>query len=199
MENPGKSRGPRKKMRRVSEARELSSICDTIHQRWINTDATLKELRDKFNTAVLKAAMEQNGMNTTPGEVEYTYTALFKDEETSLTDKEEIKMRLETNGIDIDSVTNDFVNSPQTILNYLRDEFDVDRVRKQPGDKIEPDQVDNYIKPLNRRYENVVTSMVERLSTSGQLEHDNFDVTVECVVTDEESNESRPLSDLIAQ
>jgi hypothetical protein len=199
MENPGKSRGPKKKMRRVSEARELSSICDTIHQKWINTDATLKELRDKFNKAVLEAAMEQNGMNVAPGEVEYTYSALFKDKETSITDKEEVKMRLEENGINISSVTDDFINSPQTILNYLRDEYDVDRVRKQPGDKIDPDQVDNYIKPLNRRYENVVSSMVERLSTSGQLEHDNFDVTVECVVTDKKSNESRPLSDLIAQ
>lgn len=196
MSTTTKSRGPQKKLERVADSRSITGISEKIHNKWVNTDATLKDLRDTFNQAVLKAAMKEAGMDLAPGEAEYTYNNLFGDKDSSITDKEETKMRLKSNGVDIESVTDDFINSPQTILNYLRDEYNVEKVRKTNSEDVDIEQLNEYIKPLNRRYENVVTSMVERLSKTDQLDHNNFDVTVECVVTDNVNNETKTLSDL---
>jgi uncharacterized alkaline shock family protein YloU len=186
----------KRKLERVAEKRDIGGISNKIHEKWVNTDATLKDLRDQFNRAVLESAMKDAGMDIAPGEVEYTYRHISPDDNVTLTNKKETEMRLTKSGINVEKITDNFINSPQTILNYLRAEYDVERRRRATGD-VDIEQEYEYIKPLNRRYENVVTTIIDRLSKSNELEHNNFDVSVECVITDNKNNQTKKLSDVL--
>jgi hypothetical protein len=157
--------------------------------------ATLEELRHHFNRQILKTAMERSGMDIVPGEVKHAYESLFVDDLNN-SDEEDIRLRLEHNGVALDEITDEFVNSPQTIHNYLRDVHDVDLKRDTDGEN-RKEKARKHIKSLDRRYETVIEDLLDGLISDGELEDAEYQVTVDCFVENTETNQTRHIQDII--
>lgn len=198
--SPQTKPGPKKKLVRVSEEYELSDVGDRIADKWEQSnpgdDCTLKQLRDEFNRAVLRSAMQRAGIELVPGEVEYAYEYLFN-EDASFSDREDTRHRLERAGVDVDGVVGDFIKSPQTIHNYLRDVHGIEANKRKPASSSSTEEHLDHIKPLDRRYESVAKGVIQRLVSQGALDSGDYDVSVECVVTNTETNESMYLMDVV--
>jgi hypothetical protein len=199
--NDSPSRGPRKKIVRLSEEYGLDDIGSELASMWLRPDEedrpTLAELRDHFNQELLRAAMVEAGMNPVPGSVEYSYEYLF-DDETPDSDRESARRRLEDGGVDVEKVLDDFINSSQTIHNYLREVHNVERYRGT-DDRSPKEKSLERLKALNRRYETIVNDTIERLIKNGDLEDGEYDVSVECFITNTETGESRDIRDILKE
>lgn len=191
--------GPKKKITRVSEEYNLSNIGDEMADKWTDSKTgknfTLAELRDFFNKQVLKKTMSDAGMDLAPGEVDYTYEYLF-DEDVSRSDKEDVKRKLESNGVDVDNVESEFINSPQTIHNYLTDMHDVE-LRSANDDTNIVDKSLNHIESFNERYKKVIENVVKRLVDDGQLPDGEYDINIQCIVTNTDTGTSRDIRDIL--
>lgn len=191
--------GPKKKITRVSEEYNLNSIGDEMADKWTDSGTgenfTLAELRDFFNKQVLKKAMSDAGMDLAPGEVDYTYEYLF-DGDVSRSDKEDVKRKLESNGVDVDNVESEFINSPQTIHNYLTDMHDVE-LRSANDDTNIVDKSLNHIESFNERYKKVIENVVKRLVDDGQLPDGEYDINIQCIVTNTDTGKSRDIRDIL--
>lgn len=195
------SRGPKKKIVRVSEEYDLGGIGEEMAEKWVNPSSenrhTLEDLRDLFNKRVLKTAMKRAGAEVAPGEIDYTYEYLFDDSATT-SEKEDTRRRLEEKGVDVEKVQDDFIASPQTIHNYLRQ---VEGVELNPdtGDETEKEKTLTHIKSLERRYETIVDNVLSRLITKGELPESEYIIDVDCTVKDVETGEERYVEDLLEE
>lgn len=194
-----KSRGPKKKIIRVSERYGLDEIGEKMAEMWTNPNQderkTLTELRDYFNRNVLEKAMKKNGMEPVPGEIEYAYEYLF-DDDTPHSDKMDVKNRLESNGVDVAQVVDDFINSPQTIHNFLRDVHQAELERSK-DDRSPKQKARDHLKSLNRRYEAIVSDMVDDMVNKDDLEDADYDITLEWYITNTETGEEKLISDIL--
>lgn len=190
--------GPRKKIVRVAEEYKMNSIGCEMAKMWVDPDneqrQTLKQLRDHFNKEVLRNAMIDAGMDIAPGEIEASYSYLF-DDSTPDSDRKDVEIRLERNGVDVESVVDDFINSPQTILNYLHEEQGV-KLEKD-GAKTSNEKSLGHIKSLNKRYENVVSKIINKLIRQGDLTPGDYSIEINCIVTNKTTNESRHLEEIL--
>jgi hypothetical protein len=198
-----KGRGPRKKIVRVAEKYQLNleEIGKDMAQKWTAPDDeqrhTLNELRDQFNRQILREAMEANGMEPVPGEVEYGYKYLF-DDDTPHSDEMDVRNRLEDNGVDVDQVIEDFINSPQTIHNYLRQVEDVELREESGDDRSKNEKSRDHLKSLDRRYEKIVASMIDTLIEEGEYPDHDYNITVECFVEDMETGKEEHISEILS-
>lgn len=194
-----KTPGPRKKIVRVAEEYDMTSIGEEMAKEWSVQDdeqrKTLKQLRDHFNRQVLRRAMIDAGMDIYPGEIEASYKYLFDDTEPESM-KKDVEIRLDDNGVDIDQIVNDFINSPQTILNYLHEVEGVE-LQRNDDSKTSSEKSLNHIQSLNKRYENVVEKILDRLIRQDKLPSSNYSIEINCIVTDENKNESRHIEELL--
>lgn len=199
--NAGSTRGPKKKIVRVTEEYGLEGIGEEMAEKWVDTNSedrhTLEDLRDLFNKRVLKTAMKQSGAEVVPGEIEYTYEYLF-DESVAPSEKEDTRHRLEEKGVDVEKVQNDFIGSPQTIHNYLRQ---VEQVELNPDtdDKTEKEKTLTHIKSLERRYETIVDNILSRLIKKGEISQSEYIIDVDCTVKNVETGEEQYVEDLLEE
>ena len=194
------TRGPKKKIVRVIEEYELSAIGEEMADLWTAENQSdrysLQELMDLFNLRVLKAALETAGLDLAPGEAENTYNYLTNDE-VPHADYEETRLRLEEKGVNVDQVLNDFVASKQTMSKYLREEQGVDfSPDKAAPDEKKQGQLD-YVRKIERRYENIAEGVVESLISNGELSDDEYSIDIECVVTNKSTGESSDIKELL--
>lgn len=194
-----KTPGPRKKIIRVAEQYEMNSIGEEMAKKWGVQDNeqghTLKELRDHFNREVLRRAMMNAGMDIYPGEIEASYKYLFDDAEPESM-KKDVEIRLEENGVDVDQIVDDFINSPQTILNYLHEVEGVE-LQREKDSRTSSEKSLNHIQSLNKRYENVVRKILDRLVRTDKLPESDYSIEINCIVTDENKNETRYIEELL--
>jgi hypothetical protein len=190
--------GRRRKIDRLSDEYDLGDIGAELAQKWVsqNTDHTLKDLRDIINRRVLNTIMQRSGVEPAPGEIEYTYDNLFYDEKGTTADREEILSRLESHGIDPDSITAEFINSPQTIHDYLREVRDVDRVRnKNRGD--DKEKVLDQIQKFSGRQKKIVNEVIEMLQKQGDITEGDYNISVDIYVENTSTGEERTIEEIL--
>lgn len=199
--NAGSTRGPKKKIVRVAEEYGLEGIGEEMAQKWVDPNTedrhTLEDLRDLFNKRVLKTAMKQAGVEIVPGEIEYTYEYLF-DESVAPSEKEDTRRRLEEKGVDVEKVQDDFIGSPQTIHNYLRQVEEVE-LNPDTDDKTEKEKTLTHINSLERRYETIVDNILSRLIKKDEIPESEYIIDVDCTVKNIETGEERYVEDLLEE
>ena len=143
------------KVGRVADLYGLSDLDRELRTRWTGDGRekhSLRELERYLNRRVLAAALRSAGVDTLQGEVENLYGLLTGDDASEGV-RVEARRRLERDGVDPESVEDDFV-SHQTIHTHLRECLDVDH---DPGGG----------------------ASLERLRDGGELDMDGFDVYVD--------------------
>jgi len=196
--NKKSSRGPKKKIIRVSEEYGLEGIGAEMASMWTHPDEderyTLEELRDYFNKHVLEAAVKGAGIDAMPGFVDGAYKGLFYNDDPI--EEKEIKLAFKRHNVDVDEIMDDFISSQQTIHNYLIEVEDVElHPEKRPKEKKEKSL--GYLRSLDKRYENVVSDIIERLVNEEELFNGDYEVHVECFVENKETGEERHIEDIL--
>jgi hypothetical protein len=179
-ENTKRSR----KVARVIAEYDLDEFGVELEQRWLGDgrdQQSLRTLADVMNRRVLKSAMADAGMLVRQDEVDQIYTLLTDDETTEGT-RVEVINELKREGVDIDTIQNDFV-SHQAIHTYLRKDRGAER------DDNNTDQVtktQETIKRLQGRLQAVADNNIKSLISTGRLVVGSFDViiTIQIVCTD---------------
>lgn len=195
-------RGPRKKIVRVSEKYnlDLQGLGREMAEMWTHPDDnqryTLNELRDYFNRQILKKAMENADMEPVPGEVEYGYKYLFEDD-TSHADEMDVRQRLEEHNVPVNEVIEDFINSPQTIHNYLRQVENVE-LDKNSDNRTQKEKSREHLKSLNRRYETIANDVIDSLIKNEELPPGDYTVNVECFVENKDTGTERNIADILS-
>lgn len=187
-------RGRRSKVARLIDEYDLQGLGAEMERRWTDDEDrwSLRDLADHFNQAVLGAAMESNGVQTLDGEVENTYRLLNGDDVGSA-DRTRVRRRLEKNGIDVDTLLDDFVTY-QAIRSYLTKYRDAEYT---------PDETDplereiTNIQQLRGRVDSVTEGKLEQLQSSGALDIGTFRTLVDVRVVCEDCNTQYDVLELL--
>lgn len=162
------------KIDRVIKTYELGDMGGELEKRWLGADdteqASTRELADYFNKAVLRAAIDESETFTLSGDVEEVYRTLTDGEDADAT---LIRSRLKQSGINVESVTDDFI-SHQTIYRYLKEHRGVEQPQQSPEDKLE-DAVD-VVQQLQGRTTAVTEQKIQTLKNSDLVSVGEFSV-----------------------
>jgi hypothetical protein len=165
----------RSKVGRVIAEWELNGMGSELERYW-TTDGqesmSLRELADLFNRRVLRAAMESAGKRVLDGEAENMYELLTSNE-TSAGSRVQAERRLEREGVDIQSLTSDFV-SHQAIHTYLTKYRGASAPKSGASGDIEAHQ--DTIQRLRSRLIAVVTNSLSTLRSKGKITLGEFDI-----------------------
>lgn len=172
---------PRSKVARVIESYHLDDLGQELEDRWLATDErgmSTRELADHFNKRVLTATIENSGMNALDVDIGLLYKRLTYDEISSGV-QTRVQRRLDSNGIDVDQLIDDFV-SHQAIHTYLREFRDVQQ-RKKPPEERKEDTVER-IQKLQDRTSAVTEDALESLQAQDLVPQGELDVLVDIQV-----------------
>jgi hypothetical protein len=172
--------GPRGKVERVIEAYDLEGLGDELERRWTGRAGereSLRSLADRFNRAVLRAALDAAGASPLDGEVENTYR-LLRGDDVSPGMRTEVRRQLEREGVDLDGVESDFV-SHQAIHTYLREHRGAE-LETEEESRVEKEA--RTIRRLQGRISVVTESGLERLANANDLTIGDFDVLADVQV-----------------
>ncbi|MEF8825063.1 MAG: hypothetical protein V5A34_00620 [Halapricum sp.] len=187
---------PRSKVARVIEAYGLDEIGDELERRWLATDdngMSLRELADYFNRAVLETAIERSELSVLDVDVDRLYAQLT-DDDVSGGIRTRVERRLERNGIDVESMTGDFVTH-QTIHTYLREYRDVEQPDPTPEQRRE--SAIERIQKLQDRSAAVTQDAIEALQRAELVPEGDVDVVVDVQVIYTDSGEQFDVFELI--
>ena len=165
------------KVGRVIEAYGLPSMDDRLTARWLGTDGErlgLRDLKAFFNRAVLRAAMQEAGLDPLDGEVDEIYR-LLADGEPQDRSRVRAQDRLERAGIDVDDVQRDFVSHP-TVGTHLKECIGVEPPQADEVDQLA--KAEERVFKLQNRMEAVVRGSIEHLRDTGRVDADDFDIFV---------------------
>lgn len=181
------------KVDRIADEYGLGSIDDELRRAKAD-GGSLRELETLVNHRLLKQAFLDAGNPLLPGEVETLYD-LLTDADVSQGTEIQLRDRLETAGIDPDSLGRDFV-SYQTVRTHLRDCLGVDTARQQ---EISADRERQTVFGILGRTEQIVQDSVDRLAAADELTTGPLSVSVTARVTCEACAHSYSLDELLAQ
>lgn len=187
---------PRSKVARVIEMYGLDEIGDELERRWLATDdngMSLRELADYFNQAVLETAIERSELSVLDVDVDRLYAQLT-DDDVSGGVRTRVERRLERNGIDVESMTDDFVTH-QTIHTYLREYRDVEQPDPTPEQRRE--SATERIQKLQDRSAAVTKDAIEALQRAELVPEGDVDVVVDVQVIYTDSGEQFDVFELI--
>lgn len=187
---------PRSKVARVIELYGLDEIGDELERRWLATDdngMSLRELADYFNQAVLETAIERSELSVLDVDVDRLYAQLT-DDDVSGGVRTRVERRLERNGIDVESMTDDFVTH-QTIHTYLREYRDVEQPDPTPEQRRE--SATERIQKLQDRSAAVTKDAIEALQRAELVPEGDVDVVVDVQVIYTDSGEQFDVFELI--
>lgn len=168
------------KLARVIDEYGLDGVGDTLEERWTAEEnrQSLRELADWFNQQVLRAVMEDAGQNPLEGEVKNIYRIL-QDGEASGSTRVRTRKRLERHGIDVETVTDDFV-SHQAVHTYLTKYREATHTSTA-----ETDQTARRLETVQRlqsRTAAVTKTAIEQLEATGEVDTHDVDVFVDVQV-----------------
>jgi DNA-binding transcriptional ArsR family regulator len=166
------------KVGRVAERRALSDLDDDLVERREREGASLRDLKAQFNRRVLRAAMERAGMAPLDGEVANTHR-LLTDESVSAGERTRTQRRLQREGVDVESVRDDFVSHP-TVGTHLRECLGV-AAREESRDAVEAARERAF--KMEGRAEAVVEDAIEGLVERGAVAGGDLSVVVDTRIT----------------
>lgn len=165
------------KVERLIDAYGLVHIGADLEAAWLGEGRereSLRDLADRFNQALVLATARDVGMDIVDGEAENYYRLLTDDGVTAGT-RVAVRNRLEKQGIDVASLTDDFV-SYQAIRHYLTEVRGAQYDGVDQSATVESEQA--VINKLQGRVETVVRDAVERLVTAERLSLGKYRVLV---------------------
>ena len=181
------------KLDRIADEYGLTSVDDEL--RGAKADgASLRDLETLVNHRLLKQAFLDAGSPLLPGEADTLYE-LLTDSEVSQGTEIQLRNRLETEGIDAESVVGDFV-SYQTVRTHLRECLDVDTSRQQ---ELSVEGERKTVFGTLGRSERIVQDSVDRLATAEKLDTGQLTVSVTARVTCEDCARSYTLDELLTR
>ena len=187
---------PRSKVARVIDAYDLDDLGSELEDRWLASDdsgMSLRELAEHFNRAVLEAAIERSELSVLDVDNAQIYDQLTDDDVSSGV-RTRVERRLERNGIDVDSVTGDFVTH-QSIHSYLRGYRGVQQPEPSPEERREAAL--ERIQKLQDRSAAVTQDAIEGLQRADLVPDGNIDTVVDIQVIYTDSGEQYSVFDLI--
>ena len=179
------------KIDRVLEERGLPDIEERLETRWSNGDS-LRELEQFFNKTVLRTAMRNAGMEILDGEPSNLYR-LLSDNEVTAGKRVDAESKLRRNGVDPDTVTDDFV-SYQTVRTHLNDCLGVQTTREST---FTVDDARSTVHKLVSRLESVTLRSIERLTREDTVSIPAPSVTVSVRVACSECNDEYSFATLL--
>jgi hypothetical protein len=185
------------KVGRVAARRGLDGLPADLRARWTADGAeraSLRDLAERFNVAVVRAALAGTRMGASDREAEAVYRLLV-DDETSAGRRTETRRRLASAGVDVDALDDDFV-SHQTVYTHLTDcagaEYDDAR---DDGERLS--RARDTLFALQGRTEAVTRQTVASLREAGLLDVGEVDVFVDVTVTCRDCGRGRSVGDLL--
>lgn len=157
----------------VIEAYNLESVDDELRERRASASDSLRTLQRFFNQRVLRAAMEDAGMDLLDGEVENAYR-LLTDDDVSSGMRIRVRNQLEEEDVDLESVEESFVSHP-TMGRHLEDCLEVERAQDEE-DRTETAK--ERIFKMESRAEAVIANTLSGLESSDRIDAGEIAVTV---------------------
>jgi hypothetical protein len=173
---------PSCKIDRTAAAYDLSEEAERLGEYWTRADErkSLRELAVHFNHQVLRAAMEQAGLNPLDGEVENTYR-LLTDDEVSQGMRTQARNRLQKHDVDVDQLQSDFV-SYGTVRRHLKRCLGAKR-ESSNTDANSAETSAQRIAALQNRTVAVTENTLSQLASAGELAAGDIDVFVDITVS----------------
>jgi len=168
---------------------------DRLERLWTADDdrrESLRDLADRFNRRLLRAAVDGANVTTVDGEVDNLYR-LLTDDDVSSGNRTEARGRLVENGLDVEQLERDFVTY-QAIRSYLRD------VRGAEYDHETTDSVsrtNEVVARLRSRTQSVAAQNLERLVDADEVRVGEFDLLVNVDVFCEECDTKYGFTELL--
>jgi hypothetical protein len=187
---------PSCKIDRTAASYDLSEEAERLGKYWTRDDErkSLRELATHFNHHLLRAAMEQAGLNPLDGEVENTYR-LLTDEDVSHGMQTRARNRLQKEDIDVDQLQSDFV-SYGTVNRHLKNCLGAERASNNAdGDPVE--NATQRIAALQNRTVAVTENTLSQLCAAGELICGDIDVFVDSTVSCTECGMHAPVREFI--
>lgn len=193
---PFSGRGRRSKVARLIDEYNLQGLGAKLEQQWTAEEdrKSLRELAREFNWQVIEQTLQEANIKYLDGEVENTYR-LLTDDEVSSAESTRVKRRLERDGVDVDTLENDFVTY-QAIRNYLKDYRGAEYTPNET-DPLEREATN--IQKLRGRMASVTEGKLEQLRASDELTLSEFRTLADIRVICEDCNTRYDILDLLSQ
>ncbi|EMA26344.1 rod-determining factor RdfA [Haloarcula argentinensis] len=184
------------KVAQLIETYELSSMGAELERAWLGENGqrqSLRDLADRFNQALLVAAIRDAGMDVIDGEPANFYR-LLTDDDVSAGKRIEARNRLDRAGIDVDTLEDQFVTY-QAIRYYLTEVRGASYEPESEAAQVEQER--GTIDRLRSRVETIVRDTVDRLNTADKLTLGDYRVFVSIDIRCQDCGTRYSISDLL--
>lgn len=165
------------KTSKVLSKYELADLHEKLPELWVGKsgeEISLRDLADRINIAIIRAALEEAGEDPLEGEAENVYRLLEGDDvSTGVCIKQQ--NRLERVGIDVEEMKNDFVTH-QAVYTYLTQGLDISKGSTDRTDQTKKHEV--RIQRLRSRLDAVLQQSINDLRNANQITTGDIDTTV---------------------
>lgn len=186
--------GRRSKVARLIDDYGLDGIGAELEHLWTAEEdrRSLRDLADYFNQQILTQALEAANIQHLDGEVENTYR-LLTDDDISSAESTRVQRRLERDGVDVDTLTDDFVTY-QAIRTYLKDHRGAEYTPAET-DPLEREKTN--VQKLRGRMVSVTEGKLEQLRDNEELPLGDFRTIAEIQVICEDCNTQYDVLELL--
>jgi hypothetical protein len=175
---------------------ELADLHDRLPDLWLGEsgeEVSLRDLADRINVAIVRAALERAGEDPLDGEAENVYRLLHGDDVSAGVQIQQ-ENRLERTGIDVDTLKSEFVTH-QAVHTYLTKGLDISKESTDQTDPIEKHET--RIERLRNRLDAVVEQSLADLRKAGELSTGEVDATISIQVYCEDCGTQYELRELL--
>jgi hypothetical protein len=165
------------KTSKVLSKYELADLHEKLPELWVGKsgeEISLRDLADRINIAIIRAALEEAGEDPLEGEAENVYR-LLEGDDVSTGVRIQQQNRLERVGIDVEEMKNDFVTH-QAVYTYLTQGLDISKGSTDRTDQTKKHEV--RIQRLRSRLDAVLQQSINDLRNANQITTGDIDTTV---------------------